>query len=56
MLHHPDDVIMLSPSSLSDSDLDDVFTQPPVEQVLQLIYNIKNAHAKHTRSFSAIQQ
>ena len=38
-----------------DPDLGNGFTQPPAEQVLQLIYNIKNTHAKHTRSLTAIQ-
>ena len=51
---HPDDVIMISPSSPLDADLSDVFTQAPAEQVLQPIYNIKNTHAKQTRSLMAM--
>ena len=52
--HHPYDVITISPSFPPDSELGDVFTQPPAEQVLQLIYNIKNAHTRGTRSLTAI--
>ena len=50
--HHLHDVITISLSMPLDSDLGDVFTQPPAEQVLQLIYNIKNT--KWTRSLTAI--
>ena len=35
--HHSDDVIMIPPSPPQDSDLGDILTQPPAEQVLQLI-------------------
>ena len=34
---------------LSNTDLNDDFIQPPAEQVLQLISNIKHRPAKHTR-------
>ena len=44
--HHPDDVITISPSALPDSDHGDVFTQSPAQEILQLIYNIKNVHTK----------
>ena len=30
--HHPDDVIIISPSTLPDSDLDEDFSQPPAER------------------------
>ena len=30
--YHPDDVITISPSSVPDSDIDDIFTQPPAEK------------------------
>ena len=43
--HHPDDVITISSSSLPDLDLGDIFSQPPAEEILQLIYNTK----KHTQ-------
>ena len=45
--HYPDDVIMISPSSPPDLDLGDVFTQPPAEEILQLIYNIKNMYQEN---------
>ena len=47
--HHPDDVITILPSSSPGLDLDDVFSQPPAEEILQLIYNIRNTHTRQTR-------
>ena len=44
--HLPDDVITISPSAPPDLDLGDVFTQPPTEEIIQLIYNIKNTNTK----------
>ena len=40
--HHPDDVITFSPNSPPDLDLGDIFPQPPAEEILHLVYNIKN--------------
>ena len=53
--YHPDDVITISPSSPPDLDLDDIFAQPPAEEILKLIYHIKTTHARWTRSLTAIQ-
>ena len=44
--HYKNDVIMILTSSPPDSGLGRVFTQPPAEEILQLIYNIRNTHAK----------
>ena len=45
--HHPDDVIIISSSSSLDADLGDEFTQLPVEQILEIINNIKNTCKVH---------
>ena len=39
--YHPDDVITISPSSLPDLDLEDVFFQSPTEEILILITTSK---------------
>ena len=49
--HHPDDVIIVSSCSPLDAKLNDEFIQPPEDQTLQLISNIKH---RHTRPISAI--
>ena len=52
--HYPYDVITISTNSPPDADLGDVFTQPPAEQILQVIYNIKNTHDRQIGSLTAI--
>ena len=54
--YHQDDVITISASTPPDSDLDNDFSQPPAEEILQLIGNVKYTHARHTTSLTAIQQ
>ena len=52
--HHPDHAIIVSTGFPPETDLDDKFIQPPTEQVLQLISNIKSTRC--TRSMPAICQ
>ena len=51
--HHPDDVIMVLSCSSLDAELSEEFIQPPTEQVLQLISNIKYNPTKHIGSITA---
>ena len=44
--HHPDDVIFVSPSTPPDLNPNDNFCQPPAEEILQLIKNIKHTHTQ----------
>ena len=52
--HHPDGVIITSPSTPPDSNIEDDFCQPLEEKILQCIENIKHTHTRHTRSISAL--
>ena len=49
VLHYPDDVITISPSSPPDLELDADFSQLQAEEILQLIKNMKHTHTRHTR-------
>ena len=49
--HQPDDVIIVSSGSSLETDFDDQFIQPPTEQVLLVISNVKTS--RHTRLMPA---
>ena len=63
--HHSDDVIIVSSCSPLDTKLGDEFTQPPTEQVLQLIrenniktqtYKAQNTNNFHLMKMQAVQE
>ena len=37
--YHSDDIIIMSANTSPDSDIEDNFSQPPAEEILQLIEN-----------------
>ena len=54
--YHPDDVIVISPSSPPDSDLDDVFFASSRRSPKTTSQHQKHTNTRHTRSLTNIRQ